>query len=79
MATKYAQCRLCHGHGVLGADECPDCDGDGSVLVGSTMHAQQLKLARNKVKAVKGGCSYCGKPADTVACGIGGCPLGADL
>lgn len=24
-------------------------------------------------------CPYCGKPADTVACGVGGCPLGADL
>lgn len=24
-------------------------------------------------------CSHCGKPADTIACGIGGCPLGGDL
>ena len=24
-------------------------------------------------------CPYCGKPAETVACGVAGCPLGADL
>ncbi len=24
-------------------------------------------------------CTHCGKPTNTVACGIGGCPLGADL
>lgn len=24
-------------------------------------------------------CHICGKPADTVSCSMGGCPLGADL
>lgn len=24
-------------------------------------------------------CSYCDKPSTTITCGVGGCPLGADL
>lgn len=38
-----------------------------------------LEDIRGFVPAPSIKCAHCGKPADTIACSVGGCPLGADL
>jgi hypothetical protein len=58
--------------------------GSGSHAAFNLPIADAEKLAREILKQVAKGnesasCSHCGKPADTIACGVGGCPLGGDL
>jgi DnaJ-class molecular chaperone len=46
--SKETTCKLCKGLGIFEECECEDCDGKGWIKVGSDIHAQQLKLSRNK-------------------------------
>jgi DnaJ-class molecular chaperone len=51
--SKVTYCKLCKGFGSLDDEPCDDCDGSGFVEVGSDVNAQQLKLARNKIRMRK--------------------------
>jgi hypothetical protein len=42
-------------------------------------HQERVEAVRGRMYAPANACPHCGKPADTIACGVGGCPFGADL
>jgi hypothetical protein len=42
-------------------------------------HQERVEAVRVTMYAPANACAHCGKPAETIACSVGGCPLGADL